>query len=139
MSQSWSWIDASNRVQISNQDGKLFYAWERVESSPRLHLAFAFLSPFANNQEQSKIFISYQSNSNSLLFYWTWWLNFQEQERFECSLRLLVLPRDAFQAVSLTLGVRPGWIGVAPAEAAFRLRLSALLLRALWCCLWWLI
>jgi len=33
------------------------------------------------------------------------------------------------QAVSLTLGVRLGWIVVAPGEAAFRFRLSAWLLR----------
>jgi len=129
--QRWTWIDTSNRVQMSNQDGLLLNAFERSTRFPWRQLKFVDLPPFTINQERSgQAYFGYQANNNGVL-YWTRGVNFQEQERFDAPLRRLGLPREVIQAVSLTLGVRPGWILVAPGEAAFRFRLSGWLLRGL--------
>ncbi len=127
--QRWAWIDTSSRVQISNQDGLLLNAFERSTRFPWRQLTFVDLPPFTIHQGQNLQFSpAYQANTNGVL-YWTRGVNLLEQERFEEPLRKFGLPREVIQAVSLTLGVRPGWIVVAPAEAAFRFRLTAWLLR----------
>lgn len=127
--QRWTWIDTSNRVQMSNEDGELLSAWRGSMRFPWRRLTFVDLPPFAKNQElNGQTFAGYQSSSNGVL-YWTRGVNFQQQELLEAPLRQLGLPLEVIQAVSLTLGVRPGWIVVAPGEAAFRFRLSAWLLR----------
>jgi hypothetical protein len=127
--QRWAWIDTSNRIQMSGWDGLLLNAFERSTRFPWRQLTFVDLLPFTTNQEKNGQFSpGYQANTNGVL-YWTRGVNLLEQERFEEPFRKFGLPREVIQAVSLTLGVRPGWIVVAPAEAAFRFRLGAWLLK----------
>lgn len=129
--QRWTWIDTTNRVQMSNKDGVLLSAWERTSRFPWRQLTFVDLPPFSTHpQKNGKNFPAYKAFSNGVL-YWTRGLNFQEQERLEAPLRKFGLPREVIQVVSLTLGVRPGWIVVAPSEVAFRFRLGSLLLKSL--------
>jgi len=129
--QRWTWIDTSNRVQMSNQDGLLLNAFEKSTRFPWRHLVFVDLPPFTIGKEQNiRRFTGFQANINGVL-YWTRGLNFQEQERFEAPLRRLGLPREVVQAASLTFGVRPGWILMAPGEVALRFRLSSWLLKGL--------
>jgi len=114
---------------MSNQDGVLLNAWERSKRFPWRQLTFVDIPPFSTSQEgNGRNFPGYQTSSNGVL-YWTRGVNFQEQERFEAPFRKIGLPREVIQAVSLTVGVRPGWIVVAPGEAAFRFRLSAWMLK----------
>jgi hypothetical protein len=67
--------------------------------------------------------------NNNGIIYWTRGINFQQQDAFEEPLRRLGLRRELVQTASLALGVRPGWLVLAPPEAAFRFRLSAWLLK----------
>lgn len=127
--QRWKWIDTSLRVQFSNEDGQLKSAWQRSARFPWRRINLVDLPPFAKIQKFDKSdFEPYVSASNAVLF-WTRGLNFLQQENFEAPLRHVGMPREVIQLASLSLGVRPGWILVAPAEVAFRHRLSAWLLR----------
>jgi hypothetical protein len=127
--QRWIWIDTSNRVQLSNEDGELLSSWLGSNRFPWRRLTLVDLPPFAQNKRQiGRSFAGYLVASNAVLS-WSRGLNFQQQENLEAPMRQLGLPREVVQTVSLTLGVRPGWIVVAPGEVAFRFRLSAWLLR----------
>ena len=92
--QRWTWIDTSNRVQMSNEDGELLSAWRGSMRFPWRRLTFVDLPPFAKNQElNGQTFAGYQSSSNGVL-YWTRGVNFQQQELLEAPLRQLGLPRE---------------------------------------------
>jgi len=125
----WKWIDTSKRVQIANWDGRLVSAYQRRVRLPWTSLRFVDLPPMTTKKdvEPASGFVGYLATSNSILF-WTRGVNFQQQEALEAPLRRLGLPREFVQMLSLSLGVRPGWLVLAPPEAAFRFRLSAFLL-----------
>jgi hypothetical protein len=125
----WKWIDTSNRMHVSNDRGNLLSAMRFGNRFPWRRLYLVNLPPFEGKDLKSGMtFEAYLATANSVLF-WTKGLNFQEQENFESPLRQLGLPKEVFQFASLQAGIRPGWIVLAPAEAAFRFRLSALLLK----------
>ncbi len=124
----WKWIDTSNRVQMSNSEGELINSWQRRSRLPWRGLQFVDLPPHYSNISVRE-FPGFQSDNNGIIF-WTRGSNFQQQEAFEAHLRRIGLPRELVQIASLTVGVRPGWLVLAPQEAAFRFRLSAWLLKA---------
>ena len=117
----WTWIDTSSRIQISEADGELASAWRSLKLVSLPPQAASGLESMARNP-------AFMSKSNTVL-YWTNGTNLQQQEQFEAPLRQVGLPREIVQGVSLTLGIRPGWTVLAADEAAFRLRLSAWLLK----------
>jgi hypothetical protein len=125
----WKWIDTSNRVQVGNEDGHLLSASRVSNRLPWRRLTFIDLPPFEDKKSRPGFtYVGYFTSSNSVL-YWTRGLNFQEQENFEAPFRKLGLPKEVVQLASLQIGVLPGWIVLAPGEAAFRFRLSAFLLK----------
>jgi hypothetical protein len=125
----WKWIDTSNRVQINHANGSLVSAWQRRIRLPWRELNFVDLPPVAQASSDSiSTFRGYLATYNSVL-YWTKGINLQQVEQFEAPLRQFGIPRELVQAISLSLGIRPGWFVLAPPEAAFRFRLSAWLLR----------
>jgi hypothetical protein len=127
--QRWTWIDTSHRVQIAEANGDLVSAWSRRNRAPWQSLTFVDLPPLSSSNNFRQPGPSPFTGTNNAILYWTNGINLLEQERFEEPLRRVGLPREAVQLVSLLLGVRPGWTVLAPPEAAFRLRLSAWLLR----------
>jgi hypothetical protein len=125
----WKWIDTSNRVQITDPHGELISAWRRRARLPWQGLQFVKLPPIKQNETNTVSDSSaFQVNNNGII-YWTRGINFQQQDAFEEPLRRLGLRRELVQTASLALGVRPGWLVLAPPEAAFRFRLSAWLLK----------
>jgi hypothetical protein len=126
----WKWIDTSNRVQISDKNGALVSAWGRRTRFPWSALHFVDLPPFQPAiQESQANYSGYLANNNGIL-YWTKGGNLQQQELFEARFRRRNIPREFIQLLSLSIGIRPGWLVLAPSEAAFRFRLSYLLLKA---------
>lgn len=126
----WKWIDTSNRIQVSNDRGNLLSAMRFSNRFPWRRLYLVNLPPFEGKSLKFGLgYEAYLATANSVLF-WTTGSNFQEQENFETPLRKLGLPKQVSQLASLQAGIRPGWIVLAPAEAAFRFRLSALLLKS---------
>ena len=125
----WKLIDTSLRSQISDPDGRLLSAYELSRRFPWQALTMVKLPPLDKGVNDNKNFSPYLNVNNSVL-YWTRGNNLIEQERFELPLAKLGLPKEAIQLASLTLGVRPGWLVLAPPEAAFRFRLSAILLKS---------
>jgi hypothetical protein len=125
----WTWIDTSNRIQISEADGELKSAWGLRSRESWRGLKLVRLQPKAAlGLESMTSNTAFTGRTNSVL-YWTNGTNLQQQEQFEAPLRQLGLTREFVQGVSLTLGIRPGWTVLAAEEAAFRLRLSAWLLK----------
>ncbi|MEI8251390.1 MAG: hypothetical protein WCF98_09500 [Synechococcus sp. ELA057] len=127
----WIWIDTSNRIQISDADGELVSAWQLWQREPWRNLRLIKLPPNVATNEQDLLTNPAFMNKNNSVLYWTNGSNFQELERIEAPLRQLGLPREIVQFVSLALGIRPGWTVLATGETAFRMRLSAWLLKGM--------
>jgi hypothetical protein len=127
--QRWRWIDTSNRVQVASADGVLLSGWVLRTDFPWRARQFIDLPPNTPAQaRKAESYAGYLSSRNSILS-WTEGLNFQQIEKLEQPLRQIGLPKELVQIVSLSLGVRPGWLVLAPSEAAFRYRLSAGILK----------
>ena len=111
-------IETSLRSQIGDPDGRLLSAYELSRRFPWQALTMVKLPPLDKGMTNSRNFSPYLIVNNSVL-YWTLGNNLMEQERFELPLATLGLPKEAIQLASLTLRVRPGWLVLAPPEAAF--------------------
>ena len=115
----WKWIDTSNRVQIADTNGLLVSAYQRRLRLPWRELHFVDLPPVVPaGSDSNSAFSGYFASNNSIL-YWTKGINLQQQEQFEAPLRQFGVPREVVQAISLSLGIRPGWFVLAAPEAAF--------------------
>ena len=125
----WKWIDPSFRSQSADANGGLQSAYEIRSHSQALPLHIVDVPPFDNRTFSSAKYSGYLARNNSIL-YWTRGINLIETEHFEEPLRRLGLPKGMVQMISLALGIRPGYLVLAPAEAAYRFRLSALLLKS---------
>jgi hypothetical protein len=125
----WKWIDTSFRTQYADTSGRLLNAYQIRSSSLSRPLRSIDLSPFDNSRFSSANYSGYLAISNSIM-YWTRGINLIDQENFEKPFRRLGLSKEMVQSIGLALGMRPGYLVLAPEEAAFRFRLSALLLKS---------